>query len=372
MLFEQFFACDECSSALGLLTLRTVTRMLTERKRLILQAVIDDYVKSAEPVGSRTISKRADVSFSPATIRNEMADLEELGYLAQPHTSAGRIPSNKGYRFYVDHLMKLERLAMGDVGKIKMMFAEQFVEFEQVIQQTASVLSELTNYTSIVLGPEVFDTTLKHIQLVPISQDAAVAIIVTNTGYVENKKIAIPPGISISEMEKLVNLLNHKLSGVPLFQLKSRLYSEIAFELKKHFERYQEMVKILEQTLVTEKEERIFLGGTTNIFAQPEFRDVDKVRALFELLERNDRIQGILSTNQDQAGVQVKIGQENLDEAVAHCSIITASYSISGRPVGKLSILGPTRMEYQKVISILNYLTHDLSYILNRLYEKGM
>jgi heat-inducible transcriptional repressor len=349
-----------------------VTRMLTDRQKLILHAVIDDYVRSAEPVGSRTISKRDDVTFSPATIRNEMADLEDMGYLAQPHTSAGRIPSNKGYRFYVDHLMKPERISLGDVGKIKKMFAEQFVEFEQVIQQTASVLSEMTNYTSIILGPEVFDTTLKHIQLVPLSQDAAVVIVVTNTGYVENKKIAIPQGISISEMERLMNLLNHKLSGVPLIQLRSRMYSEIAFELKKHFERYQEVMMILEQTLSTEKEERIFLGGTTNILSQPEFRDVDKVRSIFELLERNDRIHGILSTSQDQTGVQVKIGQENPDEAVAHCSIITASYSISGRSVGKISILGPTRMEYQKVISVLDYLTHDLSHILNRLYEKGM
>lgn len=345
--------------------------MLTERQKLILQVVIDDYVKSAEPVGSRTISKRNDVSFSPATIRNEMADLEELGYLAQPHTSAGRIPSNKGYRFFVDNLMRPKRLSVGDMSKIKKLFAEQFVESEQVIQQTASILSELTNYTSIVLGPEVFDTTLKHIQLVPLSKNSAVAIIVTNTGYVENKKISISEEISISEMEKLVNLLNYKLAGVPLFQLRSRLYSEVAVELKKHFERYQEALNILEQTLTPDKEERIFLGGTTNIFSQPEFRDVDKVRGLFELLEQSDRIQGILSMGNNEAGVQVKIGQENLDEAVAHCSIITASYSISGKSVGKLSILGPTRMEYRKVISILDYLTHDLSHILNRLYDKG-
>jgi heat-inducible transcriptional repressor len=350
---------------------RWVESLLTERQKHILQAVIDDYVKSAEPVGSRTISKRDDVTFSPATIRNDMADLEELGYLTQPHTSAGRIPSNKGYRFYVDHLIKPEKLSIDETARVKMIFAEQFVEFEQLIQQTASVLSELTNYTSIVLGPDVFSTTIKHIQLIPLSTESAVAIIVTNTGHVENKKISIPEGISIAEMERLIHLLNRKLVGVPVFQLRARLYSEIADELKKHFEQYQKAVKILEQTFSPEKEDRIFLGGTTNIFAQPEFRDVDRVKGLFEMLEQHDRLHGLLSTPSDQTGVQVRIGQENTDAAASHCSIITASYFIEGRAMGKLSILGPTRMEYRKVISLLDYLTNDLSLILNRLHEKG-
>jgi len=346
-------------------------QMLTDRQKLILQAVIDDYVRSAEPVGSRTISKRTDVTFSPATIRNDMADLEELGYLTQPHTSAGRIPSNKGYRFYVDHLITPEKLSSADIKRVKMAFAEQFVEFEQLIQQTASVLSELTSYTSIVLGPDVFNTTLKHIQLVPLTHDSAVTIMVTNTGQVENRKISIPAEISISDMEKLINLLNHKLIGVPIYQLKARLYSEIADELKKHFTQYKEALQLLEKTFTPEKEERIFLGGTTNIFAQPEFRDVEKVRGLFELLEQHDRLQGIIASDDDpSSGIQVKIGQENMDEAVSHCSIITASYYYEGQNMGKLSILGPTRMEYRKVISLLDYFTRDLSLILNQLYKK--
>jgi heat-inducible transcriptional repressor len=345
--------------------------MLTERQQLILHAIIDDYVKSAEPVGSRTISKRTDVTFSPATIRNDMADLEELGYLTQPHTSAGRIPSNKGYRFYVDNLMEPDKLSGDDYKNIKMIFAEQFVEFEQLIQQTASVLSELTNYTTIALGPDVFNTTLKHIQLVPLTKNSAVAIIVTSTGQVENKKMNIPDSVSISEMEKLVNILNHKLVGVPVYQLRGRLYSEIAVELKKHFEQYQEALSIVKQAFSSEKEDRIFLGGTTNIFAQPEFRDMDRVRGLFELLEQHDRIHGFLAKENTGSGVQVRIGQENFDEALSHCSIITASYSFGGQPVGKLSILGPTRMEYRKVIGLLDYFTQDLSSILNRIYIKG-
>ncbi|GAA0362449.1 heat-inducible transcriptional repressor HrcA [Bacillus horti] len=342
--------------------------MLTDRQQFILKAVIDDYVKSAEPVGSRTISKREDVTFSPATIRNEMADLEELGYLTQPYTSAGRIPSNKGYRFYVDHLMKPSVVSKEQVKKIKQMYAEQFVEFEQLIQQTASVLSEVTNYTSIVLGPEIFDTTLKHIQLIPLSADAAVAIIVTSTGHVENKKVNIPFEISVADMEKLVNLLNQKLVGVPVFRLRTQLYSVIATELKKHFEHYQQVISILEQTLATEKEDRIFLGGTTNIFAQPEFRDVEKIRSIFELLEQNERLHGILAMD-PATGVHVRIGHENVDEAVMNCSLISASYSVGGQSVGKISILGPTRMEYEKVYSVLNYLTTFLDVESRRFYK---
>lgn len=345
--------------------------MLTERQKLILQVIVDDYVSLAEPVGSRSISKHQDVSFSPATIRNEMADLEEMGFLAQPHTSAGRIPSQKGYRFYVDHMMTPKKLAPDMVKKIRTLYADQFVEVEQIIQQTASVLSSLTNYTSIVLGPEFFDTTLKQIQFIPLTDTTAVAIIVTNTGHVENRKISVPEGIPLAEMEKLVNLLNRKLAGVPLYRLSERLYAEIAKELKTHINQSREAIHMLEQVLMSDQEDRVILGGTTNIFAQPEFRDIEKVRGLFELLEQHERIQHMLPLSIDQGDeIKVRIGQENLDEAMADCSIITASYSIGNKPVGSLSILGPTRMEYQKVASILKYLTGDVSMILNRLYEK--
>ncbi len=342
--------------------------MLTERQKLILRVVVDDYILTAEPVGSRTISKRREITFSPATIRNEMADLEEMGFLIQPHTSAGRIPSHKGYRFYVDHVMTLRKLSAGMIEKIKKMYSERFVEFEQLIQHTAVVLSGLTNYTAIVLGSDLFDAKLKHIQLLPLTERTAVAIIVTNTGHVENRKVSVPEGISLSEMEKLVNLLNDKLYGVPIYQLNERLHSEISQELKVHLEQYREGMIILEQALVRNQEDRIFLEGTTNIFSQPEFRDVEKVRSLFELLERHDRIQEILASNTGQTGVQVKIGDENDDEAISDCSIITASYCIGDRPVGSLSILGPTRMEYSKVISILEYLTGNLSELLTQLH----
>lgn len=342
--------------------------MLTERQKLILKIIVDDYVRSAEPVGSRTIAKREGINFSPATIRNEMADLEEMGYLMQPHTSAGRIPSQKGYRFYVDNLMVPERLSKEVVERIHQLYTERFLQFEQVIQETATVLSQLTNYTSIALGPGFFEATLKHIQMVPLSEKLAVAIIVTNTGHVEHRTVSVPDNVDLSDMEKLVNLLNDKLVGVPLYQFKDRLKTEIASELKRHITEYQAVMKMLEEVLTSEKDERVFLTGTTHIFSQPEFRDVEKARGLFEFLEQHDRIQDVLSPSKEKEGISVSIGHENLEEAFSECSIITGTYSIGGKPVGTLSILGPTRMDYKKVISILHVLASDLSYYLDNVY----
>src|ERR1700730_9637872 len=246
--------------------------MLSERQRMILNAIVDDYIRFAEPVGSRSISKRGDVGFSPATIRNEMSDLEELGFLEQPHTSAGRIPSNKGYRYYVDHLVQYGALSVHELSVMKGFFAEKISEVEQVVQQVATVLSGLTNYTSIVLGPEVFNTTLKHLQIIPLNEHTAVAIIVTNTGHVENKTFTLPPGIPMAEIEKTVNILNGKLQNVPLVQLRSKLYSVIGAELSKNVDRYEDLLHLMEDVLQNEEQDRIFLGGATNMLTQPDFK----------------------------------------------------------------------------------------------------
>ncbi|TRY26246.1 MULTISPECIES: heat-inducible transcriptional repressor HrcA [Brevibacillus] len=342
--------------------------MLSERQRLILNAIVDNYIHSAEPVGSRTISKREDIGFSSATIRNEMADLEELGYLEQPHTSAGRVPSTKGYRFYVDNLIKPHMLSDLELSKLKQLFAERIHHFEQVIDYTAQILSHVTNYTAIVLGPEIFEQRLKHIQIVPLNETQAVAIVVTNTGRVENKLIDLPQGVRPQEIEKLVNLLNSKLTDVPLWQLRQRLYQEVAGEMRRHVEQYEEMLQILEESLQRQEGERVYLRGATKIMDQPEFRDVDKVKDILELLEQNDQLVHLFGPPTE--GITVRIGQENQLDAMKECSIITTSYYIGGKPVGTVGILGPTRMEYSRVITVLNYLAEGLSRMLTSQFEK--
>ncbi|AKG35781.1 heat-inducible transcriptional repressor HrcA [Paenibacillus durus] len=343
--------------------------MLTERQRMILNAIVDDYIRSAEPVGSRSISKRGDVKYSPATIRNEMADLEELGFLEQPHTSAGRIPSHKGYRYYVDHLVPWNPEGSTETETIRAFFTEKLNAMEQLIQHAAMILSNMTNYTSILLGPEVFHTSLRHFQLLPLDDRTAVAIIVTSTGQVENRKVSIPPEISVSEMEKVVNLLNSKLVNVPLYKLKSRLYSELGQEMQRHISHYEELMQMLDKALESDSEQRVYLSGATNMLTQPEFRDVDKVKDILDLLEETPTLLKMLAPAAGGTGIRVRIGTENKHEAFADCSLITATYSIDGEAVGSIGILGPTRMEYAKVLGILGVLSRDLTAMLGHWYK---
>jgi len=341
--------------------------MLSERQRMILNAIIDDYIRSAEPVGSRSISKRGDVSFSPATIRNEMADLEEMGLLEQPHTSAGRIPSIKGYRYYVDHLVTLGAIGERDAQMMRSFFAEKMMHWEGIIEHAATVLSQMTNYTSIVLGPETFNTALKHFQIIPLSDNSAVAIIVTNTGHVEHRTISIPESISMDDMTKTVNLLNERLAGVPFFKIKSVLHSEIAKELSRYVERFEEVIALLEQTIDEKQEPKVYLSGASNMLTQPEFKDVDKAKSILGMLEETPMLIQLFQAS--PGGIQVKIGTENIHEAINQCSLITATYSFDGQSLGTIGILGPTRMDYAKVISLMDYLSKDIAQMMSRWHK---
>jgi len=341
--------------------------MLTDRQRTILSAIVDDYIRSAEPIGSRSISKRGNVSFSPATIRNEMSDLEELGYLEQPHTSAGRIPSHKGYRYYVDHLIQQGVLSAHELDVMKMFFAQKIQEMEGVVGHVASMLSSFTNYTSIVLAPEVYGTTLKHLQIIPISDTNAVAIIVTNTGHVENRMFELPADMSMSDIEKVVNLLNDRLKNVPLIQFRSKLYNEVASEMARYVSGYQELLGMIENVLLLGEKDRVVVSGSTNILTQPEFKDVDKVKHILDLLGETPTLIKLVS--QAPSGVQVRIGSENSVEAMTDCSLITATYSIDGQPLGTVGVLGPTRMEYGKVIRLLDHMSKNLEVMMGRWYK---
>jgi len=339
--------------------------MLTDRQKMILQILVDDYIRSAEPVGSRTISKRPDIKISPATIRNEMADLEELGYLEQPHTSAGRIPSQKGYRFYVDHLMQPSEVEGVEVDSLRSYFLKQIDQMEQVVQQTATILSSLTNYTSIVLGPQQNVAKLRHIQLLPLQNHLAVAIIVTDTGHVENRTVTIPEGISAESVQNYVELLNRKLVGQPVHRLKEALRTEIFAELQRYSEQFEHAMNLFDQMISFKDEQaKIYLGGTTMILNQPEFRDVDKLKPLLDMFQQSHDIVRLLEGTQ-APGLQVRIGQENTVETVRDCSLITATYAVDGHLIGTIGVLGPTRMEYSRVIGVLQSISSVLSNVYN-------
>ncbi len=343
--------------------------MLTDRQRSILQSIVENYIRSAEPVGSRTIAKHSDINYSSATIRNEMADLEELGYLEQPHTSAGRIPSEKGYRYYVDHLIEPDKESITNLDSFRELFKERYFEIDQSIRQAALILSELTNYTAIILGPEIFQTHLRQIQIVPLDFERAVAIIITDTGKVENRLVTIPKGVSMEQIEQMVNLINHRLRGTTLAELQGRIFSELSDAMRKNLEQYEELQQILTQLFTSSPEERVFLGGKMQILAQPEFRDIDKAKMVFQLLEQNDTMVQLF--NNSSKGITVKIGRENNHDLVNQCSIISASYEMDGQIVGSIGILGPTRMEYGRVMGLLEHISRDLTKLLNHLYRSG-
>jgi heat-inducible transcriptional repressor len=345
--------------------------LLTDRQLLILQVIIDDFIRSAQPVGSRTLSKKDKIAFSSATIRNEMADLEELGYIEKTHISSGRVPSQKGYRYYVDHLLPPVRLTKEDLAKIQSIFNEQIYELEKIVQKSAQILSDLTNYTTVVLGPSVKDHKLKTIQIVPLNKETAVAIIVTDTGHVEKHVITIPPTIHPSDLEKMVNILNERLVGVPLIDLNEKIYTEVADVLRAHIQSYDSILKTISASLDLDLNApaQMFFGGKMNMLRQPEFSNIEKVRSLMNIIEQEKEFYRLLRKHQQQ-GIQVKIGKENEVKGMEDCSLITATYSVGDEKLGTIAVLGPTRMEYSRVISILNRVASDLSNVLTQWYQK--
>ena len=343
--------------------------MLTERQLFLFKLLVNDYIESAEPIGSRAISKRDDVQLSSATIRNELADMEELGFLEKTHSSSGRVPSHKGYRYYVDHLLSPATLSRHELANIKRAFRDQYYELEKLIQGTADILSEFTNYTSIVLGPELLETKLKHIQMISLSPETAVLIIVTNTGYVENRTVSLPTGIQASEIEKLVNILNERLKGTPLYQIRVAIDNEIKDVLRRHLSQYQLMIKMLNEALTNQPLDQIYYGGKNNILSQPEFKDIDKVLPLLNLLESKEIVYDLLKPVEDSK-IHIKIGQENTLNEIKDCSVLTASYSIAGEHLGTIAVIGPTRMTYPKVVTLLDVVSRSLSKSLTKRYQE--
>ena len=340
--------------------------MLTERQLLILQIIIDEFIDTAHPVGSRSLSKKENISYSAATIRNEMADLEDLGFLEKTHTSSGRVPSEKGYRYYVDHLIA----PITDRNSYKVfnyIFKDGIFELEKIAQMSAEVLSELTNYTSIILGPEMTETKLKQLQIIPLSSHSFVAILVTDTGHVEHRSFTIPNGIRSSDLEKMVNILNDRLQGVPIIHLEEMFNKEIIGLMKKYISDFDQSYDYLRAIFSQEHQVNLYIGGKSNILLQPEFNDVDKIRSFLTMMENEEEIINLLKNTKD--GIEVTIGNENEMEAIKDLSLITASYQMGNEQMGTIALLGPKRMEYKKVISLLSSMSKEMTNALYKWYK---
>ncbi len=286
------------------------------------------------------------------------------GYLDQPHTSAGRVPSQKGYRFYVDHLLDQAEIDPMAIGTLRQVFRHRMDEVEQVLQETAKMVSHLTQYTSIVLGPKVAQERIRQVQLIPLVSGRAVAILVTDTGHVQSRQIRIPENLEVDDFVRMVNLLNAKLVNTPLTRVRSKLTREVAQELATALEQYEGAIEVLDELsrVAEADQEQVFIEGASNMLSQPEFRDVDKVRPLLAMLERHSDASRVLPAAD---GMQVRIGRENDVPTLQDCTVISAAYTLSGIPVGRIGVVGPTRMNYARAMQILNYASGALSKLMS-------
>lgn len=342
---------------------------MDDRKTKILSAIIQDYITTAEPVGSRTIARKYRIGISPATIRNEMADLEEWGYLCQPHTSAGRVPSNKGYRFYVDFLLPERKLNEKERSLIEKLFKRRVSEIEDLIEAAANAISMLTSYTAVVLGPKLQASCLKHIQIIKLDENRGLIIIVTNYGTISHNIIELPTNLSDSDLLRISNLLNEKLAGKQLSDITPEVVDSIKTEMIEYDGILNTLVDILLQNLDDTKENvKVYSTGGSNLLELPEFKDVERAKNFLSLLEKQDLIAKVIQDLFKPESIAVTIGNENPCEELHEFSIITADFSIDGKNLGLCSVIGPTRMEYSKVISVLKKVSDYLTTTIYTLF----
>lgn len=337
--------------------------MLDERKRLVLRAIIDSYIETAEPVGSRTIARKHDLGVSPATIRNEMADLEEIGYLEQPHVSAGRIPSDKGYRFYVDALMEPHTFPKSEVERVEKQLLDPQLTPERALQAAARLLALLTDSVSLVVAPSTDQLVFKHVQLVCLEPNSILVTLVLHPMIVKNRLIRTDREYTPEEIGEISEALNQKLRGITYRQLGLTVLREIISDFG---DIGHTLVDLVLQSLAEEREEQIYSTGASNILTQPEFRDVQRAAAVLAALEQKDILLSILSSAAKSSGVQVIIGQENAYAPMQTCSIVTCTYYVGNDVVGTLGVLGPTRMDYSKMVAAVDLVAQTVSLLLTK------
>lgn len=336
---------------------------MDKRKRQILQAITEDYIASAEPVGSRTIARKYGLGVSPATIRNEMADLEEAGYLEQPHTSAGRIPSDKGYRYYVDVLIQPVEPTVEERRRLWAEVHERARAVEEMIHRTARLLSMLTQYTSVVVTPRITETVCRHFQLVQLDDFHVLLVLVTEPGFVQNRIVTLDEPISPDEVTRLNAFLYDRLRGVAISDVTHTLIADLRSGINTS-SLFQTIMELLTSGLDPRSDAKLYLEGATNIFEHPEFQNVERAKVVLGILDEEDIVLEMLSEASQRSGTAVTIGSEHRYVEMHECSMVTATYSMGDRVVGTLGLLGPTRMDYSRVIGILQFVSDSLSEVI--------
>lgn len=327
--------------------------MLGQRQKDILKAIIEEYIKTARPVSSKSLCKKFKVS--SATIRNDMLVLENLGYLEKQHISSGRIPSEVGYRYYVDNLMEPKKISGEDMLKLQTIFTNNNLDLNSAIEKSLEIISDITNYTSVILGSASKDNLLQKVEVIPISNNTLVAIVITDKGHVENKQVTLPNTVDIKEVQKTSELLNKMLFGTPLNDVPSRLEFEIKPIIGNYVKNYEVLYNAFYEALSNfQGEKDVHWGGKANILKQPEFSTVDDVKNIISKFESKEIVNKIEETDDE---IKVYIGTESaLDDNV---TVIKTKYN-TGQNEGTLAIIGPKRMDYERVLTMLEYIKGEI------------
>ncbi len=338
---------------------------LDERKRKILHAIIQTYLETGEPVGSRTISKYSDLKLSSATIRNEMSDLEEMGYIIQPHTSAGRIPSDKGYRLYVDHLMQEKER---EVTELKELMIQRTDKLEQVLKRVVKVLANNTNYATMISAPQYHQNKLKFIQLSRVDEHQILAVIVAEGNVIRNKLIPLCEELDAETILKLNILLNTMLNGKTIAEINLQMISSMKEQAGIHSNIISDVVDAVAEAIHSDEGMEIYTGGATNIFRYPELSDNGKASELIQTLEEKQMLAELVTEtlNKEDKGIQVYIGSESPIQSMKDCSVVTATYELGQGLQGTIGIIGPKRMDYENVMSTLKTLMDQLDDVFHK------
>ncbi len=332
---------------------------LTSRKEKILQAIVDGYIENCQPVSSAEIKEKHLPALSTATIRNEMAALEEMGYLTQPHTSSGRVPTAEAYRLYVEKLMPRRKLSRSELKIVKRYFNKKVTELDDMLKSTAKVISEITNLTSVAYVQSAEDATVTNIRIVRISDSTALIIIVTDLGVLKDTTVSIGSGVSDEYCDQASKFVTEVFGGRKISEINKP--KSIVTEVKKEYRQvFKTIIRILKSYSHEEMFSDIVLEGSSKILEQPEYANLQKAKAMLEFLDAKEELVPVLQ-NSDDMNISIKIGKDNeIRDGMPECAIVTASYNINGVTVGNAGVIGPIRMDYSKVVSVLDYLSRTV------------
>lgn len=341
--------------------------MLDSRKKRVLQAIIEEYINTAEPVSSASITINHGLNCSSATIRNDMAELEKDGYLDKPHTSAGRVPSEKGYRFYVDELLNDENISLDEIQFIKSRLETKVNEIEDLTKITTNTISELTHYATVAIGPKTIEQSIEDIKFVLLGSRVLMAVILTDSGSIKESIIKFDEDITLSQVENLNFIFNNKLRGKPLGKIDKPMEEYITSEMNNQINVIKPIIDHMNKAIG--ETEQLYLEGTSKIFDFPEFNKIDTARNFLNILDTKETMIDLLNTGFAK-DINVYIGDENSSDELKDFSIVTFKHTVGNKDLGTIGIIGPKRMDYSKVISVMKYISKNLNNQLKEYNEE--